>query len=520
VESGVERKQGFAGVKALVMGLGLHGGGLESARYLASHGADLTVTDLRDEKLLSPSIEKLKASGIFPRYVLGHHNIEDFEQADLVIKNPGVQPDSPYLRAALDRGSGDRGSARVETDISLFLAASPARLTAVTGSKGKSGTASAIHWVLAQARLRGLLPGKAYLGGNITFSPLAFLDDLTPEDDVVLELSSWQLGDLAGKFRRDYLLANGRPGLGLAAENAGTGTGGKAWAEALLKPRAAVITSIMPDHQDRYGSMEAYVADKRIICQGQDSGDVTVVPDDAWGQSFLGVSRGRPLVYAEKVLPGSIAGGWVEASTGKGLTRLPSGEVVELVPEKLLTPGAHQKKNLLAAALALLDLGLSPEFIRESLALFPGIEHRLECFHESNGIRFYNDTAATIPEAAAAAVEAFDRPVVLVAGGTDKNLDFMCLITAAAKAKALVLLAGTGSDKLRVLLDQADVPYRGPWDTVDAAVKSALEAATTGDVVILSPGCASFGMFTNEFDRGRQWKEAVQRLTANAQQQP
>ena len=469
----------YSGVKALVMGLGLHGGGLESARYLASHGAELTITDLRDEEILSPTIRLLEAAGVKARYVLGRHDRADFKNADMVIKNPGVRPDSPYLREA----------ARIETDISLFLAASPARLTAVTGSKGKSSTASAFHWVLNRARLQGLLPGSAFLGGNIAVSPLSFLDGLGPEDDVTLELSSWQLGDLGG----------------------GTGAGGAATRSFLLKPRVAVITAIMPDHLDRYGTMDAYVADKRIIYRGQDRGDLTVVADDSWGRSFLAETPGRGMVYADTPLPGGAAGGWVSGRGGPGLARLASGEIAELVPAQVPVPGYHQKKNLLAAALSLLDLGLPPEFIRESLGSFPGIEHRLEFFHEWRGIRFYNDSAATIPEAAAAALEAFDRPVTLVTGGTDKDLDFGCLAAAAPRAKAIVLLAGTGSDKLRVLLDKAGVPYLGPWDSVEGALRSALSTVSAGDAVVLSPGCASFGMFLNEFDRGRKWKEAALR---------
>jgi UDP-N-acetylmuramoylalanine--D-glutamate ligase len=184
-------------MKVLVMGLGLHGGGLESARCLAGAGAAVTVTDLRDEQVLAPSVEKLEelaGKTAFPiRYVLGRHETADFEGADMVIKNPGVRPDSPFLEAA--RGKG----AAIETDISLFLAASPARLLAVTGSKGKSSAVSALHWVLKEARGRGLLPGRAFLGGNITVSPLTFLEELGPRDDAVLELSSWQLGDLAGR---------------------------------------------------------------------------------------------------------------------------------------------------------------------------------------------------------------------------------------------------------------------------------------------------------------------------------
>jgi len=462
----------FAGMKVLVMGLGLHGGGLESARHLAGKGAIVTVTDLKDEKTLEPTIEKLRGFPI--RYVLGKHEIEDFQNADFVVKNPAVRPDSPYLQAAK----------RVETDISLFLAACPARLVAVTGSKGKSTTSSAIHWSLNENRQHG----KAWLGGNITISPLSFLDELCEEDDVVLELSSWQLGDLRGR--------------------------------GLLKPRAAVITAIMKDHQDKYGSMEAYINDKRLIYRDQDENDITVAADDEWGQSFLRESRGRPVLYSTKSLGENTAGGWINDPFGPGLARLweipgreaDTGRIVEVVPAKPLISGFHQKQNLLIAALALLDLGLEADFIRESLGRFPGIEHRLEFFHESGGIKFYNDSAATIPEAAAAALSAFEKPPVLVTGGTDKELDFAPLALAAEKAKAIILLAGTGSEKIKALLDSGGVKYSGPFDLLDVAIKAAAEAAASGDAVVLSPGCASFGMFLNEFDRGRKWKEGVKKL--------
>ena len=517
----------YSGTKALVMGLGLHGGGIESAYYLARHGAQVTVTDLRDEKILAPSIERLEAacrtipgqrlSGNI-RYVLGRHEMQDFENADIVIKNPGVKPDSPYLQAAK----------RIETDISLFLAsigsadsvgsadsigsadhaggdASSVRLIAVTGSKGKSSTTAAIHWVLQNAHGQEnaappekKLAGKAWLGGNITVSPLSFVDELSGDDDVALELSSWQLGDLRGRKR-----AGGLPGIDLA----------------LLKPRAAVLTAIMPDHLDRYANMDAYIADKRVIYQGQDSGDITVAADDAWGQSFHAESRGRPLVYSDTELAAGVSGGWLAGPDEPGFARfwdapptgINVGETIELVPSRLLVPGFHQKRNLLAAGLALLGLGLEPECIRGGLASFKGIEHRLEFFHEAQGLRFYNDSAATIPEAAAAALTALsaDAPVVLVTGGTDKNLDFSPLANAAGLAKAIVLLDGSGSDKLRQLLDVQGTSFLGPFDSVEKAVRAAAAAACAGDSIVLSPGCASFGMFLNEFDRGRKWKEAV-----------
>jgi UDP-N-acetylmuramoylalanine--D-glutamate ligase len=476
-------QQEFAGMKVVIMGLGLHGGGLESARYLAEKGAVLTVTDLRDEKTLAPSIEKLDAGNNYRiRYVLGRHEKVDFKNADMVIKNPGVSVDSPYLLLAR----------RIETDISLFLAANPARLLAVTGSKGKSSSASALYWGLRGAREKGKLPGSAWLGGNITVSPLSFLDSLGPEDDVVLELSSWQLGDLRGR--------------------------------SLLKPRAALLTAIMRDHQDRYDSMESYVADKRLIYRDQDDSCATAAWDDVWGRSFLAETPGRPLLCAEHPLPEGRAGAWIAGPREAGYARpwektggaASAGKPLRVVPETVLVPGYHQKKNLLGAAAVLLDLGLDHNFIASSLGGFPGIEHRLEFFHEAGNVRYYNDSTATIPEAAAAAINSFDCRVVLVAGGTDKNLDFSPLVKAAYEARdrlaPIVLLAGSGSEKLRPLLEAAGLEYRGPFSDLPAAARIAAEETRPGDAVILSPGCASFGMFRNEFDRGEQWKDVVVRF--------
>ena len=482
----------YNGIKALVMGLGLHGGGLQSALFLLKRGAEITVTDLRDEKTLAPSIKELDAAcealGRQPvRYVLGKHEIDDFKNADIVIKNPGVKPDSPFLQA----------SKRIETDLSLFLTQSKARLFAVTGTKGKSGTSSALNWILSKDRKAG----KAYLGGNITVSPLTFLEDLTQADDVVLELSSFQLGDI-----KNNVNADGSP---------------------LLKPAAAILTPIMRDHLDRYASMEDYVDDKKNIYRGQDADCVTVAGDDDWGKSFLSETKAKKLIRSSKqdvssALSDGESGGYIDSS-GRGFARLLGfngvpEEITELVPQKILTPGSHQKINMLSAALAVFALGGKADTIRAALSTFPGIEHRLELFHESNGIRYYNDSAATIPEAAAVCIEALTAPsmhggVILVTGGTDKNLDFTPLARAAKKAKAIILLEGTGSEKLIPLLRENGVSYSGPFNDLDKAVHCAREKASGADIIALSPGCASFGMFLNEFDRGRKWKEAVVRIT-------
>ena len=479
-------------MKVTIMGLGVNGGGLESARYLALKGAECTITDMKDQKTLAASIEELeKLSGSHPpfRYVLGRHEMGDFSKADMVVKNPAIRPDSPYLAAA----------SLIETDISLFLAASPARLIAVTGTKGKSVTASAAHWVLHRAKAAG----GAFLGGNITVSPLAFLDKLTAEDDVVLELSSWQLGDLKGRVND-----KGRP---------------------LLKPRAAILTAIMPDHMDRYSSLDAYVDDKRLIYSGQDKEDATIACiDDHWGAGFLNETPGRGLPYSEKPFTAgkataaqtTVHSAWIDPQSGAGMVSCKEG-TAEAVPAQLLVRGRHNKKNCLAAALALADIGVPASIIRESLGSFPGIEHRLEFVRETRGVSFYNDSAATIPEAAAAAIEAFtgghEPRLVLVTGGTDKNLDFRplaAMIEAKRELLDIILLPGTGSDKLIPLLKGAGIPYHGPYDSLEKAAQAAerLGRVKTPSDVVLSPGCTSFGMFANEFDRGQQWKDAVCRL--------
>jgi UDP-N-acetylmuramoylalanine--D-glutamate ligase len=195
-------------------------------------------------------------------------------------------------------------------------------------------------------------------------------------------------------------------------------------------------------------------------------------------------------------------------------------ETAELVPRRLLVPGEHQRMNLLSAALASYGLGVKAEKINAALETFPGIEHRLEFFYEANGIRFYNDSAATIHEAAAACVKtlAAQAPLVLVTGGTDKNLDFTPLVKTVSETRAVILLAGTGSDKLIPLLEKEGVSYDGPFDDLDKAVRCVMEKAASiknsegACCAALSPGCASFGMFLNEFDRGNKWKDAVKRF--------
>ena len=471
------------------MGLGQHGGGLATARYLHRHGARVTVTDLQSEALLRHSLRRLP-DGI--RLVLGRHDTEDFTSAAVVVKNPGVPPQSEHLARARDSG------AAIETDISLFARRHrDVRLVAVTGSKGKSTTASAIHAALAARE-----PATA-LGGNITVSPLAFADELPSGATVVLELSSFQLGDLPSP----------NP----------------------LYPEVSVVTAVIPDHQDRYADMAAYMADKARLLENlpQD------LPQNLAASSEPGVSRAvqRPpcavlTTSARRWLtPASGAralevaasppegggqdawlGAWVDAPGGRVWVRTVSGETAAVLVERPLLPGPHNLLNLAAAGLALVAWGLPLADARESLGAFAGIEHRMEPIAEIGGVRYINDSAATVPEAAAAALATVGRPVTLLAGGSAKGLAFDALHTVAPDGVRAVLLAGSATAALRAALERAGVPCDGPYDSLEAALEAAASGAPAGGTVLFSPGCTSFGMFANEFDRGRRFKAAVARL--------
>ena len=459
------------GMRATVMGLGLHGGGLAAAQFLIRHGARVTVTDLRGAAVLGPSLEQLAGP---VRLVLGRHEEHDFAAADLVIKNPGVPAGSRFLNTARLAGTP------VENDISLFRRLHPdTPVLAVTGSKGKSTTAAALHHAL-----RRWHPG-ACLGGNITVSPLAFADRLAPATPVVLELSSWQLGDLPDP--------------------------------ALLRARVALLTNILPDHQDRYPSMRAYAADKLRILAGQGAADRAVFGADTWRW----VER-PPGARVWHVAAGRLPDGHAGAEVYGGRLRLRDPEQDDVGPLALPAArlrGEHNMLNLAAAALgvaALVGVRELPEAVA-ALADFGGLEHRLETVTEWRGIHIVNDSAATMPHATAAALAAFPAPVTLIAGGNDKQLEFAALRAGLKPVQTVVLLAGNATAKLAAALAGSGVAIHGPFSNLPDAVREALAATPPGGTLLFSPAATSFGMFAHEFERGAAFKQAVRELTATGE---
>ena len=451
------------GKKVTIMGLGLNGGGEAAVRFFLKKGAYVTVTDMKTEEQLKATVDKLNSDTSLDHsrltYRLGEHRIEDFENADCVIKNPGVKFEgNKYLAAAR----------AIESDLSIFLRFTNCPIIAVTGSKGKSSTVSAIYYGLSEAGY------TTFLGGNITVSPLTFFDEVNGDTPVVIEFSSWQLADLRGR--------------------------------GVLRPHISIITKIVPDHQNWYGDMESYVADKRLIYADQTKGDYSIFDSDDWGDRFAAESKATVLRYGEKA-------SW----------KLELGD--------LLVPGVHMKTNAQNAALVMHLMGVPDDRIKEILQRWPGIDHRLQYFHSwkkqnadgtTGTIKFYNDSCATVPEAAAAASQAFGKPVILMTGGTDKGLELTPLIETLTKpdtangvipVKDLYLLAGTATDKLVPALNENSIKYYGPYNSLEEllnnAKKNLLNDNASEEVFVFSPGATSFGMFSNEFDRGNKYMAAV-----------
>lgn len=439
----------FKGKKITVMGLGLLGRGIGDVRFLASCGAELIVTDRKSAEELTEARAQLNDLPHIT-YVLGEHRLEDFRDRDLILKAAGVPLDSPYIAEARAH------DIPIAMSAALFAEIAEIPTIGVTGTRGKSTVTHLIHHVLSQATDEPVL-----LGGNVRgVSNLSLLEDVHEDSVAVLELDSWQL---------------------------------QGFGEAKISPRIAVFTNFMDDHLNYYhDDREAYFADKAQIFLHQEAGDTFVT---------------TPAVFAR-----------AEAYAKAHGATFPQEVVLvddSMVPEewRIPLPGAHNRRNVALAVAALRATSLDDEYIRAGIETFPGLPGRLEFLGEYRGVKLFNDTNATTPEATLAALEALstERNVVLIFGGADKGADMTALLEALPKyTKHVELLAGTGTDRII-----EKVPGATVHTDMEAALHAALEHAEDGDVLLLSPAFASFGLFKNEYDRGDQFVAAVRSLSAN-----
>ncbi len=464
------------GKKITVMGLGLLGRGVGDAEFLASCGAELTITDLKSAEELAPSLERLRA---YPsiRYTLGEHKLEEFEGKDFILKAAGVPLDSPFIAHAKEKGIPVKMSA------SWFMELTDVPVIGVTGTRGKSTVTHMLHAILKEDGQNVLL------GGNVRgVSTLALLNDVAEDSIALFELDSWQL---------------------------------QGFGDAKLSPDIAVFTTFLDDHANYYhrvsermaelalrypegakmgssaykGDVDQYLSDKANIFLNQDAIDTLIL-----GAQCAGLIEGKyeDVIKAHVVKAGAqdLRADW-----------------------ELKIPGEHNRYNAALALEAARALGIDDAVIREALTEFEGVPGRLEFIREKDGVKFYNDTTATTPDATIAALKALSENaghpmssieprIILIMGGADKGLDMRTLVEEAEiRAKKIILLAGSGTKFLSTYLQDASV-----YESLETAVKDAVASAQPGDVVLLSPGFASFGMFKNEYDRGDQFNVIVKAL--------
>lgn len=460
----------FKGKRITVFGLGLHGGGVGVVKFLVNHGAKVIVTDIQTRQQLASSLEKL-AGLKNVEYILGQHRREDFTKVDMVIKTPPAPWSNKHIKLALE------SNVPVETDSGLFLQICKNPIIGVTGTRGKTTTATLIYEIL---KVAGKNPLKVGIG---QISVLDKLDLLKKNTVVVFEMSSWRLSS-QGK--------------------------------SILSPHIAVFTNVYQDHMNYYKTMEDYVRDKKNIFLHQKATDFCVINADneILRQIEPEINSQTIKFSAERIASGKsvyLSDGAIFLNNG-----IDEKKLLDVADVKMR--GRHNLDNIMAAIGAAYAFGIGSKEIKRAILGFEGVSHRLEFCREVAGVKYFNDTTATSPDGAICGVNSFAEPIILIAGGNDKGLDFSGFgKVIAEKIKRLVLLKGSATEKLALAIkknlpDERKEQEFTVVDSMKKAVEFASQTAEKGDVVLLSPGAASFGLFLNEFDRGNKFKEAVEKL--------
>ncbi len=463
------KESDLKGKKITVMGLGLHGGGVGTVRFLAEAGAKITVTDLKSKEELASSLEKLKGVKNVT-YIFRQHRLEDFIKTDMVIKTPLAPWINQHIKLSLEN------KVPVEIDSSLFFKLCSNKIIGITGTKGKTTTATLIYEILKAA---GKSPVKVGIGQA---SVLDKLKEIKKNSIVVFELSSWRLSAL-GRYQ--------------------------------ISPEIAVITNIYPDHLNYYKTMDSYIQDKKNIFLYQKKEDSCILNEDNEKVTDLEKEVQSQIIKfsQEKILEGESV--YVKDKSiyvnNKGKER----KVLEV--EDLKLKGKHNLANVLTAIAVANKLGIKLETIKKVVIGFKGIAHRLELVRELKGVEYYNDSASTTPEATIFGLKSFQRPVILICGGSDKNLKVDELGEIIVQSvKGVIFLKGKGTEKIISAIKKADSNIFSTGleivESMEKAVELAQTVAEEGDIILLSPGMTSFGLFNNEFQRGNKFKEVVKKL--------
>lgn len=454
--------------KILILGLGRYtaGSGVSAALYFARRGDDVIVTDAFPAKEVKENVAQLKKFKNV-KFHLGKLNPKDIDWADIIAKNPGVRRNDPmFLRA-------QKLSKPIVNDITIFLQKCPCKVVGITGTRGKTTTTAWIGDMLKRSNKR------AFVGGNITVSPLTFLSKLKKTDIAVVELSSWML-ETCGSVG--------------------------------VSPNIAVWTNVMEDHLNTYDGLEDYAEAKAQIMRHQHPQGVFIPNlDDKLVASY--VAEAPSIIKGFSAKKKSQSAAWI--SNGSLMIKDGKKNIEVIKISQIGLGGAHNIANALAATVAAHEAGATLKGIRESLQKFVGMPYRQQIIAVKKGIAFVNDTTATTPDAALAAISRFydkDHTLHWICGGAEKDLPYEKLM-AKVKGKKINarVLDGTAFKRFTGAMKKKGIQF-----AKDTSLKSAfdncLKQAKKGDTVLLSPACASFGMFKNEFDRGDQFNDLVKKF--------
>jgi UDP-N-acetylmuramoylalanine--D-glutamate ligase len=444
----------LAGKRVLVVGLARTG--IAAALFCSARGARVTATEERPESEVAEAARKLRAAGVALEF--GSHTSDVFLQQDLIVPSPGVPAKLPALERARAQGIS------VWSEIELAWRFLRGRLVAITGSNGKTTTTALTAHILEAAGLPVLV------GGNIGTPLLSRVDSSSDSTVTVAEVSSFQL-EIIEAFRPDI----------------------------------AVLLNLTPDHLDRHVSFDEYARAKARIFENQIERDAAVLnADDPETAQFV---PSRPQVFWFSRQKRVAAGAFLR--DGSLVFRKDGAETVLLRRDEVPLRGEHNLENVLAASAAAALAGAEPAYIAAGVRTFAAVEHRLEFVAEIGGVSFYNDSKATNVDAALKALEAFSGPLFVILGGKDKGGDFSLLREPLRQHARRALLIGAAAEKIAAQL--GDVVPLDRAETLERAVRMAVERARPGDTVLLAPACASFDQFENFEHRGRVFKQLVER---------
>lgn len=439
------------GKKVSVIGIGVSN--MPLIRFLTKFGACVTARDKKEREAIAEKAAELESMGV--TLVCGEKYLDGISD-DIIFKTPGMRPDNPYLLEAAEKGSV------LTSEMELFFELCPCRIFAVTGSDGKTTTTTLIYNILKQAGY------TCYLGGNIGRPLIGDIEKIKESDMAVLELSSFQLFSMK--------------------KSANT----------------AVVTNLSPNHLDWHKNMAEYEEAKKNVYKFQNENDTLIVNyDNEITRRMYGEAKGKAVYFSRKEKIGVYA--------ADGIVRDENGaEIMKVSDIKL--PGNHNLENYLAAAAATKDF-VSYDDIKEVARNFSGVEHRIELFREFNGIKFYNDSIASSPTRTLAALNSFSQKLIMISGGYDKKIPFDTIgKPVQEKVKELVLVGAT-AEKIKTAIENAGSDtHITVCRSFEEAVQTAYGYAKEGDIVILSPMCASFDLFDNFMQRGNRFKELVNRL--------